>query len=97
MSARRMALMVFMIVFFLPFSVRAGTVNVARTGQTTCYDSDGNVIDCAGTGQDGDIQAGVAWPSPRFVDNGDGTITDMLTGLMWLKDAGCLFAFPHWY
>ena len=26
----------------------------------------------------------------RFTDNGDGTITDNLTGLMWLKDGGCL-------
>ena len=30
--------------------------------------------------------------SPRFVDNGDGTISDKVTGLMWVKDstgAGC--------
>ena len=25
------------------------------TGQTTCYDTDGNVIDCQGTGQDGEF------------------------------------------
>ncbi|MEN6476025.1 MAG: DUF1566 domain-containing protein, partial [Syntrophaceae bacterium] len=30
---------------------------------------------------------GVIWPTPRFVDNGDGTVTDILTGLMWVKDA----------
>jgi hypothetical protein len=41
-------------------------------------------------GDDGDIQAGLEWPNPRFADNGDGTVTDTLTGLMWLKDAGCL-------
>jgi len=68
----------------------AGTLDLPQTGQTTCYDSAGNVIACSGTGQDGDIQAGVSWPDPRFTDNGDGTITDSLTGLMWLKDAGCL-------
>ncbi len=34
---------------------------VGETGQKTCYDE-------AGTGQDGDIQPGVAWPEPRFVD-----------------------------
>ena len=67
----------------------AGTVNLPRTGQTTCYDTAGNVISCEGTGQDGDIQAGVEWPNPRFTDNGDGTITDNLTGLMWLKDGNC--------
>ncbi len=62
---------------------------VGKTGQTTCYDQAGSVIDCAGTGQDGDIQPGVEWPEPRFVDNTDGTVTDMLTGLVWLKDASC--------
>ena len=40
-------------------------------------------------GDDGDIQAGVAWPSPRFTDNEDGTVTDNLTGLIWLEDANC--------
>jgi hypothetical protein len=60
---------------------------VAKTGQTTCYGADGSVISCAGTGQDGDLQKGVAWPSPRFTDNGDETVTDNLTGLMWTKNA----------
>ncbi len=67
----------------------AGTVALPKTGQTTCYDTDGNVISCTGTGQDGAIQAGVEWPDPRFTDNGDGTITDNLTGLMWLKSGNC--------
>ena len=71
------------------------TVNLPKTGQQTCYDMNGNVIDCTGTGQDGDIQAGVAWPEPRFTDNGDGTITDNLTGLMWLKNANC-FGGMNW-
>jgi Protein of unknown function (DUF1566) len=62
---------------------------VPQTGQTTCWDSDGNKIDCAGTEQDGDIRAGVEWPDPRFTDNMDGTITDNLTHLIWLKDANC--------
>lgn len=31
-----------------------------------------------------------AQTGPRFRDNGDGTITDTMTGLMWLKDASCL-------
>ncbi len=62
---------------------------VGKTGQKTCYDEAGAVIDCAGTGQDGDLQPGVAWPNPRFVDNLDGTVTDMLTGLVWLLDASC--------
>ncbi|MBF0371370.1 MAG: DUF1566 domain-containing protein [Magnetococcales bacterium] len=52
---------------------------VPQTGQTVSYDS----------GDDGDLQSGVAWPDPRFTDNADGTITDNLTGLVWLQDANC--------
>ena len=54
------------------------------TGQTTCWDSSGNVIACAGTGHDGDIQAGAAL---TYTDNGDGTITDDNTGLQWEKQS----------
>jgi hypothetical protein len=53
-----------------------------RTGQTTCYNAGGAVIACAGSGQDGELQKGVA---RQYVDNGDGTITDMKTGLTWEK------------
>lgn len=64
---------------------------VPQTGQMTCWDEVGAVIDCAtdGRGQDGDIRAGVEWPVPRFTDNGEGQITDNLTGLVWLKDMDC--------
>ena len=54
--------------------------NTPRTGQTESH----------APGDDGYIQAGIEWPSPRFTDNGDGTLTDNLTGLMWLKDGGCI-------
>lgn len=42
-------------------------------------------------GDDGGLEAGVAWPVPRFTDNTDGTITDNLTGLVWLKNASCVY------
>ncbi|MEI6206547.1 MAG: DUF1566 domain-containing protein [Desulfuromonadales bacterium] len=58
-----------------------------QTGQTTCYDTAGTLIACAGTGQDGELTMGLAWPIPRFLDNGDQTVTDRLTGLIWAKDA----------
>ena len=48
------------------------------------------MIDHTGTGQDGDYQAGRVWPEPRFNDNGDGTISDLSTGLMWLKNGSCM-------
>jgi hypothetical protein len=70
-------------------TVQGGGGEVAATGQTVCYDSVGAVIPCAGTGQDGEYQAGTPLPSPRFTVNGDGTVTDILTGLIWLQDANC--------
>jgi hypothetical protein len=50
----------------------ASSGGLPQTGQTTAY----------GTGSDGDLQRGVA---RSFTDNGDGTITDNTTGLMWEK------------
>ncbi|MBF0539303.1 MAG: DUF1566 domain-containing protein, partial [Nitrospirae bacterium] len=72
-----------------PTPAPIGIVSLPRTGQVRCWDESGNVIDCAGTGQDGELRKGVVWPAhPRFTDNGDNTMTDRLTGLMWPKDAG---------
>ncbi|NQT58991.1 MAG: DUF1566 domain-containing protein [Bacteroidetes bacterium] len=53
--------------------VEEPTAPLPKTGQTTSYT----------TGDDGDINSGVEWPAVRFVNNGDGTVTDLLTGLMW--------------
>jgi len=47
------------------------------------------------TGQDGEKQAGVDWPAPRFTDNLNGTVTDNLTGLIWLRDANCISLSPN--
>src|SRR4030042_5377579 len=44
----------------------AGTIQLPQTGQTKCYNTAGTEIPCAGTGQDGEIRAGVVWPNPRF-------------------------------
>jgi len=68
---------------------------VPKTGQTTCWDQSGSPIDCAGTRQDGELQKGVS-TDPRFTDNGDGTVKDNLTGLIWLKNANC-FGYLQWY
>ena len=53
---------------------------VPKTGQVSSFV----------TGDDGDLRKGVSWPVPRFVDNLDGTVTDNLTGLMWLQEGNCL-------
>jgi len=70
----------------LPISVDS-VVHLAQTGQTTQY----------APGDDGELQAGVTWPSPRFTLNDCGTpanttddvvVTDRLTGLMWVRNHG---------
>jgi hypothetical protein len=58
------------------------TASPVVTGQTTCYSASGSVVSCAGTGQDGEFEHGIA---RSFVDNNDGTITDNATGLSWEK------------
>lgn len=59
---------------------RAGSsrVNLPKTGQTASYAS----------GDDGGLQAGLAWSSPRFTAGAGAAtacVTDNLTGLMWVK------------
>ncbi len=41
-------------------------------------------------GDDGSIQSGVPLTAPRFTDNSNGTVTDTMTGLVWLKQANCI-------
>ncbi len=67
----------------------AGTMTAGglpRTGQTLCHQYDGVSafipVACAGTGQDGDTLAGIA---RSYTDNGNGTITDNATSLVWQK------------
>ncbi len=64
--------------------VRSGSGNgpapVSKTGQTTSFRSS----------DDGNLQSGESWPSPRFIDRGDGTVTDRLTGLEWVKEHGSI-------
>jgi hypothetical protein len=73
----------------------AGTIQLPKTGQTKCYNSTGIEIGCAGTGQDGEIRAGVAWPNTRFAINGD-CVTDNMTGLMWAKNGDFTNGYMHW-
>ena len=64
----------------------SNVIPVEKTGQTTSYR----------THDDGDLKKGVAWPTPRFTDNKNGTVTDNLTGLIWLKNANCSDAMENW-
>jgi hypothetical protein len=62
-----------------------GAVHLAATGY---YDEPNQVV----KGDDGDVRTGVALTYPRFVDNGDGTLTDTMTGLVWMKAGDCIDA-----
>jgi len=54
-----------------------------KTGQTLCWTGFSSTpIPCSGTGKDGELQKGL---DRLYVDNGDGTISDVKTGLMWEK------------
>ena len=70
---------------------------VAKTGQTDCWGQNGRPRECSGTDQDGAHQKGVPSPDPRFSDNGNGTVTDNLTGLVWLQDPFCMGQELWWY
>jgi len=74
---------------FISQNVLAATsAPVANTGQKKSYSN----------GDDGAVKPGVPWPFVgmawptvnRFINNSDGTITDKLTGLVWLKESRCL-------
>lgn len=62
---------------FQAFDGTQARVLLPRTGQTTSY----------AAGDDGALKKGVAYPTARFTDNQDGTVTDRLTGLIWLRNA----------
>ncbi len=81
----QMVLIVLLTGFLLSLSAWAEMPLIPRTGQTSSY----------AVGDDGALQKGVAWPTPRFTDNSNGTLTDNLTGLIWPTAASC-FGLQTW-
>ncbi len=64
-----------------------GLIKLPKTGQVISYAS----------GDDGNQQKGVDWPTPRFTDLKDGTIIDNLSGLIWTRDANLPRRKVNWY
>lgn len=52
------------------------TLSLPKTGQTTEYQA----------GDDGTTEAGQNSPAVRYVDNLNGTVSDLHTGLMWVQE-----------
>jgi len=65
-----------------------GPYVVVDTGQTACYDDAGRVISPRPGerfyGQDAQYDGA----QPAYQDGGDGTVTDLNTGLMWVQARG---------
>ncbi|MCP3939086.1 MAG: DUF1566 domain-containing protein, partial [Actinomycetia bacterium] len=61
------------------------TYAIVDTDQTWCF-SEIEAIECGGdfVGQDAQYEG----LQPSYRENGDGTVTDLNTGLMWIRDAG---------
>ena len=70
----------------------AGIVNPFNS---TCYDWAGDIIPCDFRRQYAELLLEEPIPVPRFVDNKDGTITDKLTKLIWLRNMNC-FGMLDW-
>ena len=68
------------LVWAVKSGITSGTVNLPATGQFIPY----------GTNDDGAVHKGAGLTSPRFIDKSDGTVTDTVTGLVWLKKADCI-------
>ncbi len=67
--------------------------HILSTGLTQCYDENGELIDCRGSGQDAEFLVGSDWPSERFETTGDHLVLDRATGLIWTKNS-CPADFP---
>jgi len=72
--------------------VLAGIVNPL---DSTCYDWRGKIIPCDFTKRYAEVLYDKPIPVYRFIDNKDGTVTDSMTNLIWLKNPNC-FGMLDW-
>lgn len=80
---RSFFLVLFLVLVLSSNSLADTFMFVPASGQTACYDGAGNVITCP-PGGDPMAQAYSGDPL-TYTDNGNGTVTDNITGLMWQK------------
>lgn len=72
-----------------------GLANIVNPFNSDCYDWRGDKIPCDFKRQYAELLSAGSIPDPRFIDNKDGTQTDRLTGLIWLKNTNC-FGMMDW-
>ncbi len=69
---------------------------ILPTGQSRCYDENGQQIDCPGSGQDGDCQFdnfAINWSTERFELRSDHLVRDRATDLIWARNS-CPSEYP---
>ena len=69
--------------------------DIVNPHKSTCYDWEGNILPCEFQRPYAELLFDKPIPDPRFRDNQNGTVTDNLTGLIWLKNAKC-FGMMDW-
>lgn len=72
--------------FYVIPAMRGNSAPVPKTGQTASY----------AAGDDGDLEKGIASPPSRYTNNGNGTVTDKLTGLIWMTNPGVFTTMVPW-
>ena len=68
---------------------------IVNPHDSTCYDWRGDVVPCEFKRQYAELLLNQPIPASRFDDNKNGTFTDTLTGLIWIKNANC-FGMMRW-
>ena len=69
--------------------------DIVNPFKSTCYDWENNIIPCEFKRPYAERLFDKTIPEPRFIDNKNGTVTDRLTGLIWLKNTKC-FGMMDW-
>lgn len=67
--------------------------HILSTGQSRCYNENGDPVDCQGTGQDAEFMPGIGWPAKRFEKLGDHLVRDRATQLIWTRNS-CPSEYP---
>ena len=67
---------------------------IVDTGQTSCYNNS-NAISCPSGGTFSGQDAQYSGLQPAYRDNGDGTVSDLNTGLMWQQTPGAKMTYQQ--